>query len=78
MMGQMRTSFDEALKTTEPLPMPKVTPPAEILDALQKIPDLEDSEMLMAYGKLVNNERMFEALMVLPVTLRKQWLSTLP
>jgi hypothetical protein len=27
----MRAYFDEALKTTEPLPMPKVTPPSESL-----------------------------------------------
>jgi hypothetical protein len=78
MMGQMRTSFDEALKTTEPLPMPKVTPPSEILDALQKVPDLEDSDILKAYGKLIVNERLFEALMALPDKFKKPYLSSLP
>jgi hypothetical protein len=33
-MGQMRTSFDKALKTTKPLSIPKVTPPSKILDAV--------------------------------------------
>jgi hypothetical protein len=78
MMGQMRTSFDEALKTTEPLSMPKVTPPTEILDVLKGIEGLEESDMLRAYGKLIVNERLFEALMALPDTLRKPWLLTLP
>jgi hypothetical protein len=78
MMGQMRTSFDEALKTAEPLPMPKATPPTEILDALKKVEGLEDSDMLVAYGKLIVNERLFEALMALPENLRKPWLLTLP
>jgi hypothetical protein len=35
MMGEMRTSLNDALRTTEPLPMPKVTSPTEILDALK-------------------------------------------
>jgi hypothetical protein len=43
MMGELRASFDQALKTTEPLPMRKVTPPTEILDALKKVPGLEDN-----------------------------------
>ncbi|XBI76160.1 hypothetical protein VPH35_069430 [Triticum aestivum] len=76
MMGKMKMSFDDALKTTEPLPMPKVTPPTEILAALKKVPDLEDSDMLRAYGKLIANERLFEALMALPEELRKPWLLT--
>jgi hypothetical protein len=78
MMGQMRTSFDDALKTADPLPMPKATPPTEILATLQKIEGLEDSDMLIAYGKLIINEHLVEALMALPGTLRKPWLMTLP
>jgi hypothetical protein len=78
MMGQMRTSFDEALKTTEPLSIPKVTPPSEILDALQKVPDLEDSDVLKAYGKLIVNERLFEAFMALPEKFKKPYLLSLP
>ena len=77
MMGEMRTSFEDALKTTEPLLMPKVTSPTEIIAALKKIPDLEDGDMLKAYGKLIINERLFEALMALPENLRKPWLWTL-
>uniref|UniRef100_A0ACD6AJQ7 Uncharacterized protein n=1 Tax=Avena sativa TaxID=4498 RepID=A0ACD6AJQ7_AVESA len=41
MIGKMSTSFDDAMKATEPLPMPKVTPPAEILAALEKVDGLE-------------------------------------
>ena len=77
MMGQMRTSFEDALKTTEPLPMPKVTSPTEIIVALKEIPNLEDGDMLKAYGKLIVNERLFEALMALPKNLHKPWLLTL-
>ena len=57
--------------------MLKVTPPTEILDALKNIPDLEDSDMLRAYRKLIVNERLIEALMALPEGLRKAWLLTL-
>jgi hypothetical protein len=77
MMGEMRTTFADALKTTEPL-VPKVTPTTEILDALKKVPGLENGDMLKAYGKLILNERLFEALMSLPEDLRKQWLLNLP
>ena len=77
-MGQMSTYFDDALKSAEPLPMPKVTPPTEILDALRNIPDLENSDMLRAYGKFIVNERLFEALMALPENFRKPWLLILP
>ena len=77
MMGEMKMSFQDALKTNEPLPMPKVTSPTEILNALKKVPGLEDSDMLRAYGKLIVSERLFEALMALPEELRKAWLVTL-
>ncbi|XP_051194855.1 uncharacterized protein [Lolium perenne] len=77
MMGEMRTSFDEALKATEPLPMPKVTPPTEIYDALKKL-SLEESDLLRAYGKLIINERLFEALKALPEEIKKPWLLSLP
>jgi hypothetical protein len=36
MMGEMMTYLNDTLKTTEPLPMLKVTPPIEILDTLRK------------------------------------------
>jgi hypothetical protein len=36
-------------KQTEPLPLPKVTPPVEIIiDALKMIPGFHDSNMLRA------------------------------
>ena len=74
MLGDMKTSFNDALKSTEPLPMPQVTPPAEILAALQMIPDLDRCDMLKSYGKLILNERLFQALMELPMDMRKEWL----
>ena len=54
-----------------------MTPPTEILDALKEIPDLAESDMLRAYGKLIVNERLVEALMALPEQFRKPWLLTL-
>jgi hypothetical protein len=40
MLGDMKTSFRDALKSTEPLPLSQVTPPIEILAALEQIPEL--------------------------------------
>ena len=74
MLGDMRTSFNDALKSTEPLPMPQVTPPVEILVALQMILDLDRCDMLKSYGKLILNERLFQALMELPMDMRNEWL----
>jgi hypothetical protein len=37
MVGEMRISFDEALKATGSLPMPKMTPPTKIYDALKNV-----------------------------------------
>ena len=66
-IGEMRTTFKDALKTTYPLPLPKVTTPSEILDALELIPELAEVDMLRSYRKLILNERLFEALMELPI-----------
>jgi hypothetical protein len=55
----MRASFDEDLKTTESLPMPKVNPPTKIIDAPNKV-GLKNSDMVRAYIKLIINERLFE------------------
>uniref|UniRef100_A0A3B6AV81 Uncharacterized protein n=1 Tax=Triticum aestivum TaxID=4565 RepID=A0A3B6AV81_WHEAT len=71
MVVEMRTNFKDALKTTEPLPLPKVTTPSEILAALELIPKLAEADMLCSYGKLILNERLFEALMELPMHMRK-------
>ncbi|KAI5010994.1 hypothetical protein ZWY2020_013131 [Hordeum vulgare] len=75
MVGELRCTFDEALKTTD---AQKVTPPSEILAALKEIPGLEGDDVLRAYGKLIANERTFESLMALPRDLRKLWLLTMP
>jgi hypothetical protein len=74
MLGDMKTSFSDALKSTEPLPLPQATPPAEILIALKMIPDLATCDMLKSYGKFILNERLFQALMELPMEMRKEWI----
>ncbi|RLM62285.1 uncharacterized protein C2845_PM14G10560 [Panicum miliaceum] len=74
MLGDMKTSFDDALKSTEPLPLPHVTPPAEILASLQMIPNFARCDMLKFYGKLILNERLFQAPMKFPMDMRKEWL----
>jgi hypothetical protein len=73
-LGDMKTSFHDSLKSTEPLPMPKVTSPVEILATLQMIPDLAKCDMLKSYGKFILNERLFQALMELPMDMRKDWI----
>ena len=73
-----RCTFEEALKTTDAAPPPKVTPPSEILAALKNIDGLEGGDLLRAYGKLTHNERTFESLMALPEDMRKPWLLSLP
>uniref|UniRef100_A0ACD5TD53 Uncharacterized protein n=1 Tax=Avena sativa TaxID=4498 RepID=A0ACD5TD53_AVESA len=78
MIGKMSTFFDDAMKATEPLPMPKVTFPAEILAALEKVDGLEESDMITAYAKLIINERLYEAFMSLPEKFKKNYLLTLP
>ncbi|XBH77851.1 hypothetical protein VPH35_104241 [Triticum aestivum] len=78
MLGDMKRDLVDAFKTTEPIPLPKVTTPAEILDALRLIPDLAEQDMLRWYGKLVLNDRLFQALKELPITMRKTWLLMLP
>ncbi|OEL13945.1 hypothetical protein BAE44_0025036 [Dichanthelium oligosanthes] len=58
----------------EPLPLLHVTPPCEILAAFQVVPDLARCDLLQSYGKLILNERLFQALMELPMAMRKEWL----
>ena len=74
MLGDMKTSFKDALKSTEPLPLPHVTPTAEIFATPQMIPDFARCDMLKSYGKLILNERLFQALMELPMAMRKECL----
>ena len=40
MLGDLKTSWSEAMKSTEPLHAPQVTPPSAILAALDDMPDL--------------------------------------
>uniref|UniRef100_R7W4R9 Myb/SANT-like domain-containing protein n=1 Tax=Aegilops tauschii TaxID=37682 RepID=R7W4R9_AEGTA len=77
-IGEMRTTFKDALKTTDPLPLPKVTTPFEILPSLELIPELAEVDMLRSYGKLILYECLFEALMELPMQMRKAWLLLWP
>ncbi|CAN6300029.1 unnamed protein product [Urochloa humidicola] len=74
LLGDMKTSFNDSLKSTKPLLMPSVTPPAKILATLKMIPDLTRCDMLKSYGKLILNERLFQALIELPMDMRKEWL----
>ncbi|KAF6981748.1 hypothetical protein CFC21_000206 [Triticum aestivum] len=74
----MKKDLVDAFKTTEPIPRPKVTTPAEILDALRLIHDLAEQDMLRCYGMLVLNDRLLQALKELPITMRKTWLLMLP
>lgn len=48
------------------------------LAALEMIQGLSRADMLRSYGKLILNERLFDALMELPMALRKAWLLMLP
>ncbi|KAL6606671.1 hypothetical protein ACP70R_042324 [Stipagrostis hirtigluma subsp. patula] len=70
----MKTSFQDAMKSTEPIPLPQVTSPAEILAALEMIPNFGRSDLLRSYGKMILSERLFQALMELPMSFRKEWL----
>ena len=78
MLGDMKTSWSDAMKSMEPLQAPQVTPPSVVLVALEDIQDMSRSDKLRAYGKLILSERLFHALMELPVELRKEWLLMLP
>ena len=78
MLGDLKTSWSDAMKSTEALHAPQVTPPSSILAALDDIPDLSRSDKLRAYAKLTISERLFHSLMELPVDYRKEWLLMLP
>ncbi|KAI5016177.1 hypothetical protein ZWY2020_006028 [Hordeum vulgare] len=78
MLGDMKGTFQDVMKSLEPLELPKVTPPLEILAAHEMIPDLARRDMLRAYGKLILSECLFQALMQLPINFRKEWLLMLP
>ncbi|CAM0943482.1 unnamed protein product [Alopecurus aequalis] len=74
MLGDVKTSFSDAMKSTESA---QGTPPSVILAALEEIPDLYRAEKLRGYAKLVHSERSFHALLELPMDDRKEWLMML-
>uniref|UniRef100_A0A804Q587 Uncharacterized protein n=2 Tax=Zea mays TaxID=4577 RepID=A0A804Q587_MAIZE len=74
-LTDMKASFQEAMQSNAPLELPKKTAPSKILAALQEIPDLPREDMLRSYGMLLSrDDRIFEALMELPMEMRKDWL----
>jgi len=74
LLGDIKASFDSAMKSTEPVELPKATSPREILEALDKIPDLGRDDYLRAYGMMNCDDRIFKALLELPMDMRKDWL----
>jgi hypothetical protein len=46
----------------------------EILDALDQIPDLRHDNYLEAYGMMNHDDRVFKALLDLPLNIRNDWL----
>jgi hypothetical protein len=78
MFGSLKTSFDDAMKSTEPLQQPQVTPPSVMLATIEAVPDMSRTEQLRAYAKLTVSERLFHSLLELPLDARKEWLLMLP
>ncbi|CAM0946196.1 unnamed protein product [Alopecurus aequalis] len=74
MLGDVKTSFAEAMKSTEPSQAHQATSPSVVLAALADIPDLSKTDKLRAYAKLILSERLFHALLELPMEDRKEWL----
>lgn len=74
-LTDMKGSFQEAMQSNAPLELPKKIAPSIIYKALQEIPDLAREDMLRSYGMLLSrDDRIFEALMELPMDMRKDWL----
>jgi hypothetical protein len=74
MLGDMKSSFADALKSTEPLQIPQVTSPLVILSTLEAIHDMSQTDKLQAYGKLILSDRILHALLELPMGVRKELL----
>ncbi|KAE8811621.1 hypothetical protein D1007_11408 [Hordeum vulgare] len=72
LLGDMKGSFHDASKSLEPLSLPQVTPPAEILKTLEMIPDLVRGDILCSYGKLILSDRLYQAFLELPTDFRKK------
>lgn len=73
MLGEINTSFQASMKSIEPLEVPKLASPEEILESLKEIPDLARADFPRAYGILTRDDRQFRSLMVLPMDMRKEW-----
>ena len=83
MLGSMKTSFDDAMKSTEPLQQLQVTPPSVMLATIEAVPEMSKTEQLRAYAKLTISELLFRSLLELSVDARKvdarkEWLLMLP
>jgi hypothetical protein len=59
MLGDMKTIFDDALKSTKQLQMPQVTSLSVIFATLEAIPDMSQTDKLRVYGKLILSERLY-------------------
>ncbi|KAI5019230.1 hypothetical protein ZWY2020_044120 [Hordeum vulgare] len=70
----MKGSFHDILKSLEPFPLPQVTPPAKIRNTLEMIPDFSRSDILRSYGKMILSKSLYQALLELPMDLRKEWM----
>jgi hypothetical protein len=71
MLGDMKTIFDDALKSTKQLQMPQVTPPSVIFATLEAIRDMSQTDKLRVYGKLILSERLY-AILELSMEVRKE------
>ena len=68
-------SFQAPLNSSEPhLEAPKEATPREIFEALKEIPGLARADLLRAYSLLIRSDRLFRALMALPMDMRMEWL----
>jgi hypothetical protein len=75
MLGEINKSLQASLKSAaEPPQAPKDTSPEEIFEALIDIPRLARADRLRAYSMLIRDDRRFRSLMVLPKSMRKEWL----
>ncbi|KAL6656717.1 hypothetical protein ACP70R_004497 [Stipagrostis hirtigluma subsp. patula] len=74
MSGEIKNSFQISIRSNEPLEESKSSSPKEIFAVLQEIPNLARDDLLRAYCILTSNDRKFEALVALPLDMRKDWL----
>jgi hypothetical protein len=74
MLVDMKTSFSDAVKSSEPIQIPQATSPSVILATLDAIPGFSRTHKLQAYEKIILNQRFFHALMELSMEFRNEWL----